>query len=179
MAMADRGTIGVPLPLRADGPLDLLLEQLHKHPEPDLDRQSQQPLPRSPHKLAQRLLHPLGQHGLITGRLRDRYGLTHGGSSFGLGRSTRHAPTTSGRAGGTAVTSNFYAPWGNLLVGGVIALDGQRASRRRRAEYRLARKRIVASRFGCVCRESVSFLGDLEAVRVGGLCAVEGIRSRA
>ena len=38
----------------------------------------------------------------------------HGGSSFDLDRIAHHAPTKSGRAGGTAVTSKFYEPRDNL-----------------------------------------------------------------
>ena len=76
--------------------------------------QPEQPLLRSPHQLPKSLLHALREHSLSPGRLSDRYGLIHGGFSFGLGRSTRHAPTGSGRAGGTAVTSKFYEPRDNL-----------------------------------------------------------------
>ena len=61
--------------LRAIGIVDLLLEQLPEHAEPNFDRQRQQPLLCRPHQLAQRLPHPLRQHGLIAGRLRDQYGL--------------------------------------------------------------------------------------------------------
>ena len=114
MAMADSAAVRVPLALRADDPLDLLLEQLPKHTQPHLDRQRQQPLLRRPHQLAQRLPHTLRQHGLVIDRLDDRYGLIHGGSSFGSWRIAHHAPTRSGRAGGTAVTSKFYEPRDNL-----------------------------------------------------------------
>ncbi len=114
MAVTDRGPLPVPLPLRADDPVDLLLQQLPEHTEPDLDRQRQQPLPRRPHQLPQRLLHALREHGLIVDRLSDRYVALHGGSSFDLGRIAHHAPTRSGRAGGTAVTSKFYEPRDNL-----------------------------------------------------------------
>ena len=114
MAMTDRDTIRVVLTLRADDLLDLGLKQLPKHPQPDLDRQRQQSLSRRPNQLPERLLHPLREHGLTTDRLSDRYVALHGGSSFDLGRIARHAPTTSGRAGGTAVTSKFYEPRDNL-----------------------------------------------------------------
>ena len=84
MAVPHRGPLRVPLPLRADDLVDLLLHQLAQHTEPDTDAQREQPLLRGPDQLAQRLLHALRQHGLITGRLRDRYVLIHGGSSFDL-----------------------------------------------------------------------------------------------
>ena len=114
VAVADRTTVRVPLPLRADHLVDLLLEQLPEHPQPDLDRQRQQPLLRCPHQLSQRLLDALGKHALITGRLGDRYGATHGGSSFGSWLIAPHAPTRSGRAGATAVTSKFHEHRDNL-----------------------------------------------------------------
>jgi hypothetical protein len=68
-------------------------------------------------------LHALGEHGLITDRLRDRYVATHGGSSFGSWRIAHHAPTRSGRAGGTAVTSNFYTLRDNLVQDVVNTLN--------------------------------------------------------
>ena len=102
------------LALRTDDLIDLLLEQLPKHAESHLHRERQQPLPRSPNQLPQRLLHPLREHSLISDRLSDRYVALHGGSSFDLDRIARHAPTRSGRAGGTAVTSKFYEPRDNL-----------------------------------------------------------------
>ena len=74
--------------------------QLAQHPQPNTGAQRQQPLPRCPNQLPQRFLDALGQHPLLAGRLSDRYGLIHGGSSFGLGRSTHHAPIKSGRAEG-------------------------------------------------------------------------------
>ena len=114
MTMPDRGTLTVPPALRPNHPLDLLLQKLPENPQPNLDRQRQQPLPRSPHQLPQRILHALREHALITDRLSDRYGLTHGGSSLDLCRIARHTPTQSGRAGGTAVTSKFYEPRDNL-----------------------------------------------------------------
>ena len=42
-------------------------------PEPDLDRQRQQPLLGGPNQLAQRLLHPLREHDPVFDRLGDRY----------------------------------------------------------------------------------------------------------
>ena len=83
VAVTDRGPLRVPLALRADDLVDLLLQQLSEHTEPDLDRQRQQSLLRRPHQLPQRLLHALREHGLIADRLRDRYVARHGGSSFG------------------------------------------------------------------------------------------------
>jgi hypothetical protein len=85
MAMPDRSPIPVPAALRADELVDLLLQQLPQHTEPDLDRQRQQPLPRCPNQLPQRLLDALWEHGLIVDRLGDRYVAPHGSSSFDLG----------------------------------------------------------------------------------------------
>ena len=65
MAMAHRGAVRVARALRAHDIVDLLLEQLGQHAEPGRDAQRQQPLLRCPHQLAQRLLHPGGQHGLL------------------------------------------------------------------------------------------------------------------
>jgi hypothetical protein len=73
MAVTNRGPVQVPPALRTDDPLHLQLEQLVKHPESDLNRQRQQALLGRPHPLPHRLLHPLGEHGLIEGRLSDRY----------------------------------------------------------------------------------------------------------
>ena len=42
--------------LRADHLTDLSLHQLVHHAQPDADAQRQQPLPRDPHQLAERLL---------------------------------------------------------------------------------------------------------------------------
>ena len=114
MAVTDRGPVGLPLALRTDDLVDLLLEQLPEHTEPDLDRQRQQSFLRRPNQLPQHILHALREHGLIVGRLSDRYVALHGGSSFGSWRIAHHAPTRSGRAGGTAVTSNFYTRRDNL-----------------------------------------------------------------
>ena len=44
-------------------------QQLFEHAEPNLDRQRQQPLLRSPHQLPQGLLHALGEHALMVDRL--------------------------------------------------------------------------------------------------------------
>jgi hypothetical protein len=107
VAIPDSGAIRVPLALRSHNLVDLLLQHLGQNAQPDADRQRQQSFFRCPNQLAQCLLHALGQHGLIIGRPRDRYGLIDGRSSFGLARSTRHALTSSGRAGGTAVTSKL------------------------------------------------------------------------
>ncbi len=84
MAMPDRGPLRIPLALRADQLIDLPLQQLSEHTEPNLHAQREQPLPRSPNQLPQRLLHALREHGLIAYRLRDRYVALHGGSSFDL-----------------------------------------------------------------------------------------------
>ena len=97
VAMTNRGPFAVPLALRTDDIVDLLLHHRAQHPEPDGDAEGKQPLLRCPDQLAERFLHSLGEHGLLHGRLRDRYVATHGGSSFDLGRIARHAPTRSGR----------------------------------------------------------------------------------
>src|ERR1022692_4163497 len=85
MAMSDRGPVRVPLALRADQLIDLLLQQFPEHTQPDLDRQREQSLSRCPDQLPQRLLDTVREHSLITGRLSDRYVALHGGSSFHLG----------------------------------------------------------------------------------------------
>src|SRR6202034_1310303 len=86
VTMPDRDTVRVVLALRTHDVIDLLLHQLAQHTEPDTDAQRQQPLLRCPNQLAQRFLHALGEHGLITGRLNDRYVALHGGSSLDLWR---------------------------------------------------------------------------------------------
>ena len=121
--MTDRGAIRVPLPLRPDELVDLLLQQLPQHAQPNLHRQRQQPLPRSPDQLPQRLLHTPRKGALIAGRLHDRYGLTHGGSSLDLCRIAHHAPTQSGRVGGTAATSKFHEPRDNLRAAAFAIRD--------------------------------------------------------
>jgi hypothetical protein len=115
--MTNRDTLRIVLALGTNDLLDLRFEQLAQHTQTDLDRQSRQSLPRGPDQLPRRLLHPLREHSLIVGRLSDRYVAGHGGSSFGSWRIAHHAPTRSGRAGGTAVTSKFYEPRDNLPAG--------------------------------------------------------------
>jgi hypothetical protein len=102
------------LALRAHNVVDLFLHQLGQDAEPDADAQRQQPLLRCPNQLAQRLLDALREHGLLQGRLSDRYVAIHGGSSLDLCGITANAANTSGRGGGTAVTSKFYKPRDNL-----------------------------------------------------------------
>ena len=133
MAMAYRRAVRVALALRAHDIVDLLLQQLGQHPEPGRDAQRQQPLLRCPNQRAQRLLHPGGQHGLLSDRgLRDRYGLLHGGSSFDLWRITANAPNRNGRGGGTAVCK-FYELRDNL---GIVAwYAGELNEARRQAEH--------------------------------------------
>jgi hypothetical protein len=114
VTVPERGPLGVPLTLRADDLVELVLEHLAQHTQPDSDAQREQSFLRGPDQLTERVLHALREHGLIVGRLRDRYVATHGGSSFGSWRIAHHAPTRSGRAGGTAVTSNFYTHRDNL-----------------------------------------------------------------
>ena len=95
--MTHRRPLGVPLALRTDDIVDLLVHQLLQHAEPDADAQREQPLLRCPDQLPQRFLHALREHGLITGRLSDRYVATHGGSSLDLCRIAANAPNRSGR----------------------------------------------------------------------------------
>ena len=97
MAMTHRRPLGVVLAPRAHHIVDLLLHQLGQHAELDTDAQRKQPLLRCPDQLPQRLLHALREHGLITGRLSDRYVATHGGSSLDLCGITANAPNRSGR----------------------------------------------------------------------------------
>ena len=97
VAVPDRRPLGVVLALGADDVVDLLGHQLLEHAKPDADAQRQQPFLRCPHQLAQRFLHALREHGLIAGRLSDRYVATHGGSSLDLWRIAANAPNRSGR----------------------------------------------------------------------------------
>ena len=108
VAVANRGPL--PVPLRTDDLVDLLLQQLPEHAEPDLHRQRQQPFLRCADQLLQRLLHPLREHGLLHDRLSDRYVALHGGSSFDLCRITRHAPTRSGRGEGPPSPQSSTSP---------------------------------------------------------------------
>jgi hypothetical protein len=111
--MADRSPIPIPLPRGADQLLDLMLKQLPEHTEPDLDRKREQPLLRSPDQLPHRLLHALREHA--SSLIASATGTLHfTGSSFDHVRIAHHAPTGSGRAGGTAVTSKCYEPRDNL-----------------------------------------------------------------
>jgi hypothetical protein len=48
VAVTDRDPVQVVLALRAHDLFDLSLEQLPQHPQPDLDRQGEQPLSRCP-----------------------------------------------------------------------------------------------------------------------------------
>ena len=107
--MTHRDAVRVVLALRADDLVDLLLHQLVQHAEPDADAQRQQPLLRCPDQLAQRLLHPRGQHGLLT---RARPARRDTVVSFTavppsiFGGSPRTLPTGADEAGGTAVSSS-------------------------------------------------------------------------
>jgi hypothetical protein len=126
VAMTDRGAIPVPLPPRAHDLVDLFLEHLAQHPEPDTHTQREQPLLRCPDQLAERFLDALRENGLIHGRLRDRYGLLHGGSSLDLCGIPANAPNKNGRGRRTAVTSNFYTLRDNLQLrdGPLLAVCG-------------------------------------------------------
>jgi len=72
MAMTNRDTVRIVLAPRTDDPLDLGLEQLPQHTQPNLDRQRQQPLSCRPNQRPERLPHPLLEHALIVDRLSDR-----------------------------------------------------------------------------------------------------------
>jgi hypothetical protein len=61
VTVPDRGAVRVVLALRADDPVDLGLQQLVQHAEPDAHAERQQPLLRRARQLAQRVLHPLRQ----------------------------------------------------------------------------------------------------------------------
>ncbi len=100
VTVAHSGPLTVPLALRAHDIIDLFLHHRAQHPEPNRDAEGQQPLLRCPNQLAERFLHALRKHGLITGRLRDRYVATHGGSSLDLCGITTNAPNRSGRGRG-------------------------------------------------------------------------------
>jgi hypothetical protein len=130
--MPDRSTVPVPLPLRTDELVNLLLHKPAEHTAPDLDRQREQPLVRCPNQLPQCLLHALREHGLITWRLSDRYVVLHGGSFSRPWLIARHAPTRSGPAGGTAVTSKFYEPRDNLAWSTTTLHRKQKGRRDRR-----------------------------------------------
>ena len=97
VAVTHSHALRVVLALRADDVIDLLLHQRAQHAQPDTDAEREQPLLRSPNELPQRLLHAHRQNSFFPGRLRDRYVLIHGGSSFDLGRIAAHAPNQSGR----------------------------------------------------------------------------------
>ena len=107
---------GFQLALRTDELVDLHLQQLPQHTEPDLDRQRQQPLPRCPDQLPQRLLHALREHALITESPQRPVRCTSRRFLLRSWPIAHHAPTKSGRAGGTAVTSKFYEPRDNLRL---------------------------------------------------------------
>ncbi len=83
MAMTRRRPFPVVAAPRPHDLVNLLLHQRAQHTQPDTHTERQQPLLRDTGQLAQRLLHPGGQH-LLRRRLGDRYGPLHGGSSFDL-----------------------------------------------------------------------------------------------
>ena len=58
--------------LRPHHLVDLFFHQLGKDAEPDTHAQREQPLPRRPHQLPQRLLHTRGQHSLANDPDRGR-----------------------------------------------------------------------------------------------------------
>jgi hypothetical protein len=118
------------LALRTDNVVDLLAHQLLQHPEPDADAQCQQTLLRCADQLPERLLHALGEHGLLHGRLRDRYVATHGGSSFDLWRIAANAPSRNrrGRRDRRHIkvlrgSGQPLAEWQALILGLRIALE--------------------------------------------------------
>lgn len=68
MAVPDRRPRTVPPTLRPNDLLNLLRQHFPEHPEPNLDRQRQQDLVRSPEQPPESLLHMLGEYGLIVDR---------------------------------------------------------------------------------------------------------------
>jgi hypothetical protein len=94
MAVTHCRAVRVALALRAHDIVDLVLEQLVQHPEPGRNAERQQPLPRCPDQLAQRLLHPGGQHGAVTAAATDTVCFT---AVPILSGSPRTLPTATGR----------------------------------------------------------------------------------
>jgi hypothetical protein len=106
VTVPNRRPVRVVLALHADDVGHLLFHQLGQNAEPDAHAEGEQALSRCPDQLPERLLDTLRQYSLITGRLRDRYGLIHGGASLIFPGSPRTLPTEADAAGGTAV--KFY-----------------------------------------------------------------------
>ena len=129
--------------------------------------------PSLPPPAPQRVLHPLREHAHITDRLDDRYGLESTAvPPSDLCPIARHTPTTSGRAGPTAVTSKFHEPSGQppavgLGLGshdgidGTIDLDGEQSCARPGRRDRFATPAITPS---ARCSRSLSAPGH-SAVR--------------
>jgi hypothetical protein len=87
--MAHRGAVSVVLALRTDDLVDLRFHQLMHDPQPDADAEREQPLPRRPNELPERLLDLRWERTLR--RLQRRHDLRRGyllhrGSSCPPGR---------------------------------------------------------------------------------------------
>src|SRR4051812_22191132 len=124
MTVTHRYPAGIVAALRADDLVDLFLHQLGKDAEPDTDAECQEPLPRNPDELPQRLLHPWRQHSLRSDHgLPERYGLPHGGSSFDLwsDHPERSQPERTRQEG--PPTTKFYELRDNLPTSGRCAHD--------------------------------------------------------
>ena len=140
--------------LRADDLLDLSLHQLVHHTQPDPDAQRQQPLPRDPDQLAERLLNLRWERPLQRLRGRDdlRAGyLLHGGSSCPLGlgfsRPERSQPE---RTGQEDRHSNFYENSDNLALAAVTVGLFVRLVRRRLVRHEPeARRQLRWGYSGC------------------------------
>src|SRR5581483_9021425 len=117
VAVPLRRPLRIMLALRADDLVDLQLHQLMHNAEPDADAEGEQPFPRCPDQLAERLLDLRRQHPLGRRRGRDdrRPGyLPHGGSSsLEWTSATQNAAHGSGR-GRRDRRSNFYEISDNL-----------------------------------------------------------------
>jgi pyruvate-formate lyase-activating enzyme len=116
VAVTHRGPLMVPLALRADDLVDLLLQHLAQHTQPNPGRSREQPLLRCPDQLTKRFLDALEDHAVIVRGLCDRYGVLHGGSSFDLCRIAHHAPTRSGRAEGPPSAQLLHTPGQPTIV---------------------------------------------------------------
>ena len=116
VAVTDSGPVGVVSAVGADHLIDFGFHQLGEDGEPNTDAERQQALLRYANKLAQRLLHALGQHSLFHARLRERYVASHGGSSLSilLDHPPRSQPERTGEEGPPSLTK-FYKLWDILL----------------------------------------------------------------
>jgi hypothetical protein len=136
VAVPDRSPLRHVLALRADDRVDLRLQQLVQHADPDTDAQRQQPFLRRAGQLAERLQHRLSQplEAPVVGRdRRSRYGPHAVGPAVlvDLVR-THHGPNATGRGGRTAALK-FYELRDKL---GDWTQDVTRLLREERAAYR-------------------------------------------